>query len=222
MTLLRHLTLSAPDPAALRSFYADDLGLPVSDTADGFAVAVGASSMKFRQAEPGATPTYHIAFTVPGGTIDDAAAWLGARSPLLSDDGRTQFRYEFLDATAVYAADPAGNILELIARDGVEGATNPFDSHSLRSVAEIGLVVEDVPGAAAALDEQFDLQGSADESFAYLGGDDGAFVLVSPGRPWYPTDTPAMPAPLTVVAAGEPGTLTFEAGPVSVVGVTEP
>lgn len=220
MTLLRHLTLSAPDPAALRSFYADDLGLPVSDTVDGFAVAVGASSMEFRQAEPGSTPTYHVAFTVPGGTIDDAASWLGARSPLLGDDGQIQFRYEFLDATAVYAADPAGNILELIARDGVGGASNAFGPHSLLDVAEIGLVVEEVPAAAAAFDEHFDLQGSADEEFAYLGGDDGAFVLVAPGRPWYPTDTPATPAPLTVVATGS-GTLTFETGPVSVVGVTE-
>ncbi|AEN06639.1 VOC family protein [Halolamina sp.] len=222
MTRLRHLTLSTADPAALRSFYAETLGLPVSDTDDGFAVAVGASSMDFRQAEPGRTPTYHVAFTVPGGSVDAAAAWLGDRSPLLSDDGRTQFRYEFLDATAVYAVDPAGNVLELIARTGRDGPTEPFGPHSLLDVAEVGIVVEDVPEAAAALDDLFDLQGSPDEEFAYLGGDDGAFVLVAPGRPWYPTDTPAKPAPLTVVAAGRSGTISFADGPVSVVGVTDP
>jgi catechol 2,3-dioxygenase-like lactoylglutathione lyase family enzyme len=218
---LRHLSLATADPASLRGFYAETLGLPTGETADGFVVAVGDSAMEFGRAEPGTEPTYHIAFTVPGGSIDAAAEWLATRADLLTDDGRERFRYEFLDATAVYALDRAGNVLELIARDSRDGTAEPFGPDSLLDIAEVGIVVDDVPAAATRLREQFALQGSPDEEFAYLGGDGGAFVLVSPGRNWYPTDRPAAPAPLTVVAEGGEGVVTFEEGPVSVVGIGE-
>lgn len=218
---IRHLGLATGDPSSLRPFYADVLDLPVSDTAEGFAVAVGESAMVFRQAATGEEPTYHIAFSVPAGSIDAAADWLADRTELLSDDGRERFRYEFLDATAVYATDPAGNVLELLARDGRvdAGRAAGFGPGSLLDVAEIGVVTDDVPGTAAALDDLFDLQGTPDDSFAYLGGQKGAFVVVAPGRSWFPTEQPAAPAPLTVVAAGGVGTVSLPEGPVSVVGV---
>ncbi|QKY20825.1 VOC family protein [Halolamina sp. CBA1230] len=218
---LRHVTLSTADPDALRPFYAETLGLPVSDTVEGFVVAVGASAMEFRRASAGETPTYHVAFSVPGDSGDAAAAWLDARADLLADDGRTQFRYEYLDATAVYAADPAGNVLELLARGGRAGPNegDGFGPDSLLDIGEIGVVVDDVPTAAAALADVFDVDGSPDDEFAYLDDEDGAFVLAAPGRDWFPTAQPAVPAPLTVVAAGGRGTVSFDGGRVTVVGI---
>ncbi len=221
---LNYLGLATADPAGLRPFYADALDLPVSDTDDGFIVAIGESAMAFRRAAAttDADPFYHIAFSVPAGSIDAAADWLADRTELLTNEGRERFRYEFLDATAVYATDPAGNVLELLARDGRDGAgadtAAAFGPRSLLDVAEIGVVTEDVRGTAAALDELFDLQGTPDDSFAYLGGRDGAFVVVTPGRSWFPTEQPAAPAPLTVVAEGGRGSRSFPAGPVTVVG----
>jgi hypothetical protein len=213
----------------------------VSDTVEGFVVAVGESALEFRPAPSGTEPTYHLAFSVPGGSIDvtgtqsdpvgrreptapvGAADWLAARTPLLEEDGQQQFRYEFLNATAVYATDPAGNVLELLARDGRAGQAEPFGPDSLLDVGEIGVVTDDVRGAATKLGTVFDLPGSPNEdgTFAYLGGDAGAFVLVAPGRPWFPTDQPAAPAPLTVVAEGGEGTVSVPDGPVSVVGIGE-
>lgn len=226
---LRHVSLATTDPGALRPFYAEKLGLPVSDTAEGFVVAVGASAMEFRPATADTDPTYHVAFSVPGDTIDRATEWLSARADLLGDDGRTQFRYESLGATAVYATDPAGNVLELLARDGRERPGDPssadqdspdqFGPESLLDIGEVGVVVDDVPEAAAALTSMFDLTGSPDDEFAYLGGADGAFVLAAPGRDWFPTDQPAAPAPLTVVASGGGGTVSFDDGRVAVVGI---
>jgi catechol 2,3-dioxygenase-like lactoylglutathione lyase family enzyme len=217
---LRSVTLATADPDALRPFYAEMLGLPVSDTAEGFVVAVGASAVEFRRATADTAPTYHVAFSVPGDSADAAARWLDARADLLADDGRTQFRYEYLDATAVYAADPAGNVLELLARDG-RGSNDggEFGPDSLLDVGEIGVVVDDVPGVAAALADVFDVGGSPDDDFAYLGDEDGAFVLAAPGRAWFPTDRPAAPAPLTVVATGGEGTVSVDGGRVTVVGV---
>ena len=217
---LRHVTLATADPDGLRPFYADTLGLPVSDTAEGFVVAVGRSALEFRATDRG-DPFYHVAFSVPGDTVDDAADWLDARTDLLAADGRTQFRYDFLDATAVYAADPAGNVLELLARDGREGATDSFGPDSLLDIGEIGITTSDVPWAADRLDRAFGLQSSPREGFAYVGGPAGAFVLAAPDREWFPTDRGAEIAPLSVVAEGGTGALSFAEGPVSVVGIGE-
>lgn len=217
---LRHVALATADPDALRPFYAETLGLPVSDTAEGFVVAVGASAVEFRQAPADTAPTYHVAFSVPGGSVDAAAAWLDARAGLLADDGRTQFRYDYLDATAVYAADPAGNVLELLARDGRSSTGNSeFGPGSFLDLGEIGIVVDDVPGAAAALAELFDVDGSPSGDFAYLGDRNGAFVIAAPGRSWFPTDRPAVSAPLTVLAEGGDGTVSLDDGRISVVGI---
>lgn len=218
---LRHVTLATADPATLRPFYAETLGLPVSDTAEGFVVAVGASAMEFRQATADTSPTYHVAFSVPGGSIETAAEWLGTHTDLLADDGRTRFRYEYLDATAVYATDPAGNVLELLARDERAGPDDQFGPDSLLDIAEIGVVVDGVPAVAGALASMFDLDGSPDAAFAYLGDDDGAFVLAAPGRDWFPTAQPAVPAPLTVVAEGGGGAVSFDDGRVTVVGIED-
>lgn len=218
---IRHLVLATADPAGLRPFYADTLGLPVSDTADGFVVAIGQSAVEFRQSDADANPTYHVAFSVPGRCIDAAAEWLGERTALLTDDGRERFRYEFITADAVYAEDPAGNVLELLARDGRDGESEPFGPDSFLDIGEIGIVTEDVPGASQALDDAFDLAGEPNDEgdFAYLGDADGAFVLVAPGRPWYPTDRAAAPAPVTAVVEGGTTTVSIQDGPVSVVGV---
>ncbi|WP_053946873.1 VOC family protein [Halolamina sediminis] len=237
---LRSVTLATADPDALRPFYAERLGLPVSDTAEGFVVAVdenrrfsaanqnakrsgdvGASTVEFRRATADTAPTYHVAFSVPGGSAAAATRWLDARADLLADGDRTQFRYEYLDATAMYALDPAGNVLELLARDGRAGSNDggEFGPDSLLDVGEIGVVVDDVPRVAAALADVFDVDGSPDAGFAYLGDEAGAFVLAAPGRAWFPTDRPAAPAPLTVVATGGEGAVSFDGGRVTVVGI---
>lgn len=215
---LRHITLATAEPDSLRQFYAEALSLPVSDTAEGFVVAVGRSALEFRAADQ-SDPCYHVAFSVPGDSADEAADWLDDRAGLLAEAGRTQFRYEFLDATAVYATDPAGNVLELLARDGREGATDPFGPDSLLDVGEIGITTSDVPWAADRLDRAFGLESDPREEFAYVGGPAGAFVLAIPGREWFPTDRGAEIAPLSVVAEGGTGALSFAEGPVSVVGI---
>lgn len=221
---IRHLVLATAAPASLRPFYADALGLPVSDTQTGFVVVVGATALEFRQADSGTDPIYHVALSVPGDSIDAAAEWLRTRTELLTDDGQERFRYEFIGADAVYAADPAGNVLELLARDGRDGGDEPFGPDSLLDVGEIGIVTEDVTGASRALDDAFDLAGEPNEAgdFAYLGDADGAFVLVAPGRPWYPTDRAAEPAPVTAVVEGTSAAISIRDGPVSVIGVENP
>jgi len=98
-------------------------------------------------------------------------------------------------ARAVYFRDPEENVVELIAR--------PQPRRDL-SLAEVGLPVEDVPAAVAALQDQLDLSTYADwdESFAPLGDDDGLLIVVRVGRGWFPVGVPAGSAPIEVRITG--------------------
>jgi catechol-2,3-dioxygenase len=98
-------------------------------------------------------------------------------------------------ARAVYFRDPAQNVVELIAR--------PRARPEL-SLAEVGLPVEDVPAAVAALQDQLELPAydDGDESFAALGDDDGLLIVVRVGRGWFPVGVPSGSAPIEVRITG--------------------
>jgi catechol 2,3-dioxygenase-like lactoylglutathione lyase family enzyme len=98
-------------------------------------------------------------------------------------------------ARGVYFRDPEQNVVELIAR--------PQPRPEL-SLAEVGLPVDDVPAAVAALQDQVDLStyGDWDESFAPLGDDDGLLIVVRIGRGWFPVGVPSGSAPIEVRITG--------------------
>jgi catechol 2,3-dioxygenase-like lactoylglutathione lyase family enzyme len=127
----------------------------------------------------GATP-HHFAFHVA-----DLEPW---RARL---DVSEEYDFSHWDgARAVYFRDPEENVVELMAR--------PRARPEL-SLAEVGLPVEDVPAAVAALAavglEPYDEWG---ESFAPLGDADGLLIVVRVGRGWFPVDVPAGAAPIEV------------------------
>ena len=199
------------DVNAQRAFYATTLGLPVSgDTADAVIVHAGASRLVFEAAhgdgDEGGDPLYHIAFTIPRNKLAAAKGWLAARTPLLTRDGRDEFGAASWDAQQVYFRDPAGNIMELIARQTLPNdAPGAFGPADLLCVSEIGLPVDDVPARAAALTAALGIAHYKEHSdaFAPLGDAHGLFIVVAVGRPWLPTDDiHAAPAPTRVVVRG--------------------
>ncbi len=124
----------------------------------------------------------------------------------MTRDGRDEFGSESWDAQQVYFHDPAGNIMELIARqtlpNDVPGAFGPDD---LLCMSEIGLPVDDVPAGATALTATLGIAHYKEHSdaFAPLGDHHGLFIVVAVGRPWQPTDDAhAAPAPTRVVVRG--------------------
>jgi hypothetical protein len=97
-------------------------------------------------------------------------------------------------ARAVYFRDPEENVVELLARP------NPRPELTL---AEVGLPVEDVPRAVAALLELgIEPYREPGEEFAPLGDADGLLIVVRTGRGWFPYDVPAGPAPVEVTVEG--------------------
>jgi hypothetical protein len=103
-------------------------------------------------------------------------------------------------ARAVYFRDPEQNVVELLAR--------PQPGPEL-AIAEVGLPVEDVAEAVAALAWlRIEPYREPGDDFAPLGDADGLLIVVRVGRGWFPYDVAAGTAPIDVTIEGvTPGQL---------------
>lgn len=183
---------------AQRSFYAERLGLPVEeDGADAFCVRAGSSLLAFERAEAG-EPTYHLAFNVPANRFPESKAWIRRMADLIELDGEDEFDFRSWNAHAVYFRDPAGNVMELIARHGL---ANESDSPALLEISEVGLPTPDVPGLVQSVRSELglDLFDGGGDSFAALGDEHGLLIVVAAGRTWFPAAGVGEPWPLELL-----------------------
>lgn len=192
VTRLLQLELQTAAPAALTAFYRDMLQLPVQLQPDhSVVVPIGGSTIRFQPTEQG-EPVYHFAFNIPENKIDGALEWLRPRAQLIPHfkTGALIIDWPFWHAHSVYFLDPAGNILEVIARHQLNNAASgDFTGHDLLNVSEIGLVVPDPHATIALLAQAFDLPTrSLLEDFGAVGDDHGLFIVSAEDRPWMPTD----------------------------------
>jgi hypothetical protein len=198
---------------SLGAFYADELGLGLSDSG----YALGATELVF-YATPG-DPFYHFAILVPGDRFEAALKWASERVRLLpgGDIDEVVFDFENWNALACYFHDPAGNIVELIAHRGLgeNGATGAFSPSELLGFSELGLVGD--PKEIAASLGRIGLRlwdGTLDEPgrLAFIGERAKTLILSPEGRGWLPTGQPAVPFPIDVILTGA------ESGEVTVAG----
>lgn len=197
------LVSAAPLPA-MRSFYEGTLGLPVVERPGELTVTVGPSRLTFRPpaAEAGGAGDaggagggafYHFAFNVPQNQILAARAWQLERTPVIPPPGNLRdprlpddvVHFRHWDAHSVFFWDPAGNLLEHIARHTLGNtAHGPFSSAELLCVSEIGLIVDDVAAAAATLRRTFALADyhGASEQFNAVGDEHGLLLVMKRGR----------------------------------------
>ena len=212
--------LLAGDLAALSHFYATALELPVQEATNGtLALEVGRSQLVF---EPGAVDWdgfYHFAFDIPENQFGEAKTWLSQRVPLISDaSGEDEFDFVAWNAHAMYFYDPAGNIVELIARHDLDnGSDRPFGGYSLLGISEIGLTTDEVAGTVSLLGSQLGVgvyRGSQEETFTALGDDQGLLIVVKQGRTWFPdTGKQARLYPVAVLASTDDGETHCISGP---------
>ena len=202
---LTELCLATRDITAQRSFYAQTLGLPLlEDTAEAITMRVGATRLTFTLSS-WEDSTYHLAFTVPRNKLTAAKEWLLARVSLLTADDRDEFDSVSWDARMVYFRDPAGTILECIARRTLPNDTpGPFGPHDLLCVSEVGLPVDDVANRVRLLQDVLGIAPYKEQSatFAPLGDEHGLLIVVKEGRPWFPTATRSVAAPASLSIQG--------------------
>ena len=219
--------MDAPSLDDQRTFYGEVLGLSVvGDTADEVAFQAGQTCVRFRRAQPGKAPTYHFALRVPTGQFNSAKSWLAARTELLRDGDQDEFDWDFWGALAVYARDPAGNVIELIAFAGLQPvAAGEFGSASILGMAELGLPVADVHATVGELSSRFgiglwDRDEVTPERLTPVGERGATFLVVRLGRVWHLGDA-AADHPLEVTLGGvEESSFELPGHPYSLRGVS--
>jgi catechol 2,3-dioxygenase-like lactoylglutathione lyase family enzyme len=176
----------------LHQFYTQGLGLEMLENApDCFSVQAGRSRLTFHQASADKAGRYHVAFDIPENQFDPAFAWLQARVPPAANaEGRTIFNLTHWNATSVYFFDPAGNILELIARHSQPTAShNNFSASSLVSISEFGIALQDVRIGVQSVTDQMAVEvydGEGSDTFSAVGDELGLLIMARRGRIWMP------------------------------------
>ncbi|HKQ59772.1 MAG TPA: hypothetical protein VJS92_00725, partial [Candidatus Polarisedimenticolaceae bacterium] len=185
---------SAAPLEAMRQFYHDRLGLTVRAATDArLALAAGTTELTFVAAAGGGAPFYHFAFNIPENKLLAARAWQLERSALIPPPERLRdpafpadvVHFAHWNAHSLFFFDPAGNVVEYIARHDLDNAApGAFGSGDILYASEIGLIVDDVPAAAAALKpivgvEQYR---GGDDQFLALGDERGLLLVMKRGR----------------------------------------
>lgn len=206
---IQKLELLTVDLQAQKDFYTGLLELPVELTSSGLTIHAGETMLLFSQVPANFDGAYHFAFNIPENQYQNAKDWIASRLSLLRDQtGREDFHSPTWDSDSVYFSDPAGNVLEFIARHTLHNAVDDgFDSRRILNVSEIGLPSENVIGLAGELCTRLGLsvyKQEPNENFTPVGDDTGLFILPIRDRIWMPdSGVPARMLPVHVWGQAE-------------------
>lgn len=182
---------------AMKAFYGKTLDLRlVDERPDRFTVEAGETRIAFvasADVVDGRAPFYHFAFNIPENKILQALEWQQARTPMLPIPVRNRAAgyppevvdYRHWNAHAIFFLDPAGNVVEYIARHDLKnGDRQPFGWTDLLYASEIALVVDDVAAAAKALAETAGVvqYRGGDDQFMAMGDEYGLLLVMKRGR----------------------------------------
>lgn len=202
---IHELELFIPNYEETVSFYKNTLGFnPIREEANVTSFQTGESIFTLHKDETHAY-YYHFAFNIPPNLFQSAKNWVSAKIPLSLEDGHDEVTFHASKATSFYFEDPAGNIVEYIARSETtsEATAQHFDESQIVNISEIGLTARDVKRCIEEMiSPPIRIQHNkpiSNDSLNFLGGD-GVFILVGPvGRIWYFSDKPAIEAPVIIL-----------------------
>ena len=187
---IRSLRMVCNSLPGMEAFYEKVMELPVKRIDQkSILVHAGTTEMIFYEDQSYKNPIYHFAFNIPENKIEESLQWLKKKNIAISPNGQGGEIFDFRNwnAHSVYWRDPAGNILEFIARHNLSNSSSrKFSSADFLYASEIGLVVDDVPSMRVEIKNQLDLNpfhGYA-ENFTAIGNEYNLIILVSKNRPW--------------------------------------
>lgn len=179
----------------MKEFYHQTLGLIVVDEKpDLLTISAGETRLAFAKAGlDDGNPFYHFAFNIPENKVLAARTWQKERTALLPIPARLRdpaypddvVNYSHWNAHSLFFFDPAGNVVEYIARHDLKNpAPGPFTSEDIRYASEIGLVVDDVAATASKLKEVagLDQYKGGNDQFTALGDEHGLLLVMKRGR----------------------------------------
>ncbi|MEK4351525.1 glyoxalase/bleomycin resistance/dioxygenase family protein [Paenibacillus sp. FSL R5-0475] len=199
--MIREVEMLAHSIKELKEFYVDSLGLTlIKENQTSFSVKVGESSLSFKESEQSVKPMYHFAFNIPENKMDEAVRWITPKVPIILDQDKQVVHFKDWNALSIYFCDPAGNLVELIARHNLNNSTDQlFSQASLLCVSEIGLPVPNVENAVLKLSHARIFPWREYHSkFAAVGDEQGLLIVVKEGRVWFMSDKESYPYKLTI------------------------
>ena len=196
-SLISHLRLkTAASHSEMKTFYHDLLGFPiVSTTNEEITFQAGESKVSFYRTDiPGQNPWYHFAFNIPENKLLKARLWQMKRSEIIPTPPRARDsrypddvrHFPRWNAHSLFFWDPAGNLLEYIARHDLNnGADGDFSTADILNISEIAFVVDDQQKEAKKLHHQLGLEAyPRNTSFWWSMGDENGLLLCIPRRIW--------------------------------------
>lgn len=180
----------------MKKFYMDKLGFNLlSEQKDELIFKAGMSSIVFKQAPSEMNnPWYHFAFNIPENKLLKAREWLLERSPIIPTPKRARDpdfpddvrHFPHWNAHSLFFWDPAGNLLEFIARHDLKnGSSGNFSEVDIINVSEIAFVVDDQVKNAQMLNEELGLpEYPIGSNFWWAMGDEHGLLLCIPKRVW--------------------------------------
>lgn len=189
---IKLLTLQTNELEIMKGFYTQSLGFSIcEERLNAFQIQVGTSILEFTNENVIGEPYYHFAFNIPANQFQEAKEWLKEKTTLLLEDGEDEADFSFWSAHACYFEDPAGNIVELIARHNVNPNNEaPFSVNAILNISEIGLTVQDAPKVGEQLKKvnifERDNDPITNTSLNFMqANSNGVFILLtSIGRRW--------------------------------------
>lgn len=203
--ILEEVILNTHELKDLKTFYVQTLGLGLlKEDTHSFTVAVGETKLTFVLTdEQSKKPFYHFAVNINEDKFKLAKTYLSKRVTLLKNESQDEFEFTSWNAHAVYFYDPAGNIVEFIARHNLKSksiSSSEFTNKDILCVSEVGLPVSDVAGTVSLLEADMNLPAwKGDRStFQPIGDEDGLFIVVAIDRIWQPTSDKATIFPVSI------------------------
>jgi catechol-2,3-dioxygenase len=186
---IKEIKLLANNIESLKHFYAEIMGFSISNSTNiSVTFHAGESLLTFTECEIPENPYYHFAFNITENKKDKAISRLKARGILFNlIEGKEDYYSATWNAHSIYFYDPAGNIVEFIARHNlVSHSDGDFKRADILNISEIGLAVEDVGKAAEYLLSYYKEQIyiSSNSMFAPIGDEAGLLILSSLNRNW--------------------------------------
>lgn len=197
-TRILHLELLTATPLdELKQFYTSVIGLSlISAQSDRFIVRAGETTISFtKTTEPNSPPFYHFAFNIPENKILKAREWQLKRTALSATPSQlVDERYpkdirhfQHWNAHSVFFWDPAGNLVEYIARHDLKNsAEGDFSSKDILCASEIAFIVNDADAIADEIKTALHLEQyrNGDANFRAIGDENGLLLVIRKGRIW--------------------------------------
>lgn len=171
-------------------FYSAKLGMRIiSKTEQEVTFFAGGSTLTFVKVNSNLNPWYHFAFNIPENKILQARDWQLKRSELLTTPHRLRDNkypddirhFPNWNAHAIFFWDPAGNIVEYIARHNLNNKKEgDFNSKDILNISEIGFVVDDQEKEATKIHEELGLPAypKATDSWWSMGDENGLLLCL--------------------------------------------